>query len=839
MKPVARKYNPGFLSDEELVASFRVREHEFETVVEALREADGAANPHRLVIGPRGAGKTMLLLRAAAEIRRDPDLSARFFPVVFAEESYRVSTAGEFWLEALDRLADRAPAHDGAPDLRATWEDLRATRDDRALGERCLAALLDFADREGKRLVLVVENLNAMFADMADGEAGWRLRKVLQTEPRIFLLASATARFDEIDDPDRALYDLLKVDVLRPLDTAECAALWEGVAGQPPAGGTIRALEILTGGSPRLIAILARFGAGRAFREPMAGLLDLVDDRTEYFRSHLEALPAQERRVYLALAELWRPAEAREVAERARLGAGQCSAHLARLIARGAAVEAPGGGRRRKLYYLSERLYNIYWLMRGARGPDPMVAALVRFMEGFYGRSGLGDIAAGIAGEADGLDGELRQLHRLAFERLVALPALEPDRAELLAMAPRDFIDGLDWSRAADAARPPDGEGAAAGELRELLGKASALMNDPGRMEDALALLDDAVDRFGANEKGAVGKMLAWVWWGKGYALEVLKRPLETIAALDESVRRLEAIDAPVKIWAIAHALVHKGRAFAALGRSDEAIAVWDELARRFGNDNAPDVSRLVAEGFVRRGRALAARNRPKEAIAAWDEGVRRFGKDDRPKVLGLVAEALLSKGAALEKLDRLEQALVALEHGVTRLETIGAPELDVEMKETLIRIAQIKSRQGLHEEALEAVDRAFDRLGARQHGVRFLGHLIRAVVAHDLGDRSACERGLADALAVLPELGVPPREIFVSLLRFANALGPARMLELVRASPSADSLLPFATALERELGIESRVAIEVEEVAADIRRELARLRESETPAFAAPAGEP
>ena len=688
-----------------------MREHEFETVVEALREADGAANPHRLVIGPRGAGKTMLLLRAAAEIRRDPDLSARFFPVVFAEESYRVSTAGEFWLEALHRLADRAPAHDGAPDLRATWEDLRATRDDRALGERCLAALLDFADREGKRLVLVVENLNAMFADMADGEAGWRLRKVLQTEPRIFLLASATARFDEIDDPDRALYDLLKVDVLRPLDTAECAALWEGVAGQPPAGGTIRALEILTGGSPRLIAILARFGAGRAFREPMAGLLDLVDDRTEYFRSHLEALPAQERRVYLALAELWRPAEAREVAERARLGAGQCSAHLARLIARGAAVEAPGGGRRRKLYYLSERLYNIYWLMRGARGPDPMVAALVRFMEGFYGRSGLGDIAAGIAGEADGLDGELRQLHRLAFERPVALPALEPDRAELLAMAPRDFVEGLDWSRAADAARPRDGEGAAAGDAPLI--EALNSRNDPGRVEDALALLDEAIDRFDTSETGADIEKAAIAFLAKGFTLTLLRRWEEALAVHEEAVNRFEDQNDPVVLERGAAALVYKGHALAALGRREEAVAAFEEVGR------------------------------------------------------------------------------------------------------------------------------TLDRFRADSPGTWHFASMTRASAALGLGDRSACEGAVAEVLAVFPEPGIPPTEIVDSLFLFANALGPARMLELVRASPSADLLLPFATALERELGIESRVAIEVEEVAADIRRELAAAREGGAPPLAPPAGEP
>ena len=205
MTVTARKYNPGFLSDDELVASFCVRTGEFASMVEVLRDSTGKANTHQIVIGPRGSGKTSLLLRVAAEIRRDADLSSRFFPIVFAEESYEVSTAGEFWLECLSRLADQAPRGEDSPDLHRTVTELRQIRDDRTLGDRCLGVLQDFADREGRRLVMLVENLNMMFRDIADDDAGWRLRQTLQNDPRFLLLASATSRFDEIDKRDFAL----------------------------------------------------------------------------------------------------------------------------------------------------------------------------------------------------------------------------------------------------------------------------------------------------------------------------------------------------------------------------------------------------------------------------------------------------------------------------------------------------------------------------------------------------------------------------------------------------------------------------------------------------------
>ena len=250
MTVTARKYNPGFLSDDELVASFCVRTGEFASMLEALRESSGNANTHQIVIGPRGSGKTSLLLRVAAEIRRDVDLSARFFPIVFAEESYEVSTAGEFWLECLSRLADQAPRGEDGPTCTARSRNCGKSKTTGRSGDRCLGVLQDFSDREGRRLVMIVENLNMMFRDIVDDDAGWRMRQTLQTDPRFLLLASATSRFDEIDKRDSAFYDLFRALTLCPLDTDDCAALWRTVSGQDSAPQTIQALRILTAQPP-------------------------------------------------------------------------------------------------------------------------------------------------------------------------------------------------------------------------------------------------------------------------------------------------------------------------------------------------------------------------------------------------------------------------------------------------------------------------------------------------------------------------------------------------------------------------------------------------------------
>jgi Ni2+-binding GTPase involved in maturation of urease and hydrogenase len=68
---------------------------DLELIVEVVRENTGPANQHVLVIGSRGAGKTMLVLRTAAEIRESEELSNLWYPIVFAEESYEVCSPGK------------------------------------------------------------------------------------------------------------------------------------------------------------------------------------------------------------------------------------------------------------------------------------------------------------------------------------------------------------------------------------------------------------------------------------------------------------------------------------------------------------------------------------------------------------------------------------------------------------------------------------------------------------------------------------------------------------------------------------------------------------------------
>ncbi len=437
MTKSALRSNPEFLSDEELISSFCVRKHELFFVIRGLRECTGRSNGHQIVIGPRGSGKTTLLLRVAAEIRRDNDLSRRFFPIMLAEERYEASTIGEFWLECVSRLNDEVLLLPGKPELKRSCEELRRISDDRDLEDLCLDALFDFADRESKRLVLFVENLDIMFREFDDRDAGWRLRYTLQMDYQIILIAGASALFDEIIHPNYACYHFFRVEHLRPLDSKECATLWQKESGEDCPPETIEAMRILTDGNPRLLAVAARCGANQPFRGLMANLLDLIDDQTEYFKYYINALPLQERRVFLALATLWKPATTREIADRARLDTNRCSAQLARLVNRGV-VQVVGGSMRRLQYYLAERLYYLYYLMRRSRGKSFPVEALIQFMEAYYSSSKSKGSAIQRESKSMDLNSQIEQMHQILFEQPQESSVVPTQREELSGFVSRE-----------------------------------------------------------------------------------------------------------------------------------------------------------------------------------------------------------------------------------------------------------------------------------------------------------------------------------------------------------------------------------------------------------------
>lgn len=382
-RPVVRMFNPGMLQgDDEVIRQFVVRDNELQVLLGVLRgNISSPSCQHALVVAPRGRGKTMLLARVAAEMRKpDNDLSRAFVPVRLMEESYEVFSLGDFWLEVLFHLAMEVESQhpDLSVELKKSHVDLAGRWQGPEWEEQTCAAVLEAADLLGRKLVLMVENMQDM-CEQADRHFGWKLRKVMQTEPNVVLIASATSRFEALDVSE-PFFDIFRTLNLEPLNRGECALLWQVLTGESVGERQVQPLRILTGGSPRLIAVVA--DSRRSLADLMENLADLVDEHTEYFRSQFGALTGQKRRVYTALVDLWQPSSASEVARRSRLDIRGVSTMLGRLVDDGVVEIVDNGTRGR--YRVVERLTCIYYKMRQQRDGAAVVRRLVAFMRAFY-----------------------------------------------------------------------------------------------------------------------------------------------------------------------------------------------------------------------------------------------------------------------------------------------------------------------------------------------------------------------------------------------------------------------------------------------------------------------
>jgi tetratricopeptide (TPR) repeat protein len=429
------KNNPAFLSQEELIQSFVVRQVDLDLIIETVKENTGNSNQHVLIIGPRGMGKTMLALRAMAYIDNDKQLNSQWYPIVFSEESYEVFTPAEFWLRAIFHLSNQIKDEN----LMQVHEGLKEERDEKRLYERALACLLDFADQHNKRLLLVVENINMLLEDQIGSDETWDIRHTLLNEPRIMLLGTAPSRFDEIDNAGKAMFDLFKIHHLEPLSTKDSKLLWEYLTGQEVEENKIRPIQILTGGNPRLMAIISSFASGASFRELMKQLTFLIDEYTTYFKSNIEGLPSLERKVFVTLANIWEPAEAARVARDARINVNKTSSLLKRLESRGGVSITKSSGRK-KSYQVTERLYNIYHLMRISGRQSDRVQAVVDFMVNFYEGKELTKKVSQLTNEAYLLDPEERSDHLEAYKRIFQAKHKDRDLKKIFIATYPEFL---------------------------------------------------------------------------------------------------------------------------------------------------------------------------------------------------------------------------------------------------------------------------------------------------------------------------------------------------------------------------------------------------------------
>ncbi|WP_235679069.1 tetratricopeptide repeat protein [Aquibium microcysteis] len=500
-----------------------------------------------------------------------------------------------------------------------------------------------------------------------------------------------------------------------------------GAAGQPVRAilarqpERIRTLYALTGGNPRVLALIYQVLERSETDTIFADLEALLDQVTPFYKARVEEYAsAQQRAVIDAIALNWDPIGSGALAEATGIEVTTISSHLSRLKRSGFVEEVASSGARSG-YQLAERFLNIWYLMRhGTRRTRHRLRWLTLFLARLYSSEELGRMAL----EADG-DGPTRRWHphfRAAFDearREVALSGIgrAPGDFDIAAPSGQGGIDAeivAQFDMAAEHIEAGRFEQAVTvygdiavrlgaspePQLRELVGK--ALVNKAycliaiGRSEEAVAVCDEVVSRFAASPEPGLRKQVAMALVNKGNALD---RAEEAITTYGDVVSRFAAY--PDLREEVARALVYKGVRLWTLGRSEEAIEVYGDVVARFAASPGSALREQVAIALVNKGITLGELGRSEEAIAAYSEVVARFAESRESALLEQVAMALVNKGVMLGALDQTQETIAVYDEVVARFAESQEPALLNQVAMALVNKGVRFGALGRSEEAI------------------------------------------------------------------------------------------------------------------------------------------
>lgn len=385
------KYNPGQSPPEELAATFVARDEILDGVLDELRaRARKKANQHFLVIGPRGIGKTNLLLMIRHAVESEEKLSKAYLPIQTSEEEYSIASLYGLFARLVE-IALESRVDDA---LAAALQSARETDDDDNAAELLIEAFRTYLKKARRKALLLVDNIDLILGDQVtdDAQLG-RLRDILMNDSFLVVVGTAATYFKEASGYDRPFYNFFRNIDLADLSPEEMTDLirkraeWDGndtvLQRLDALGARMKAIHHLTGGNPRLVLMLYQLCTAKEVPEIQTIIRGLLDDITPYYKARLEQLKGQQRQVLDTFARIGHPATPSELAQHLRLPVNQVNSILKRLKDTGFVAIAPQQPRKSTLYMVSERFFRIWHQMRFTRS-SRRLQFLIDFMRIWY-----------------------------------------------------------------------------------------------------------------------------------------------------------------------------------------------------------------------------------------------------------------------------------------------------------------------------------------------------------------------------------------------------------------------------------------------------------------------
>ena len=431
-------YNPQLQSAEMTEKLFVVRQKQFNLLLNnILKEKENSIPQHHLIIGQRGMGKTMLLKRMEVELHKE-QYQQQFIPLIYREEQYSVKDLAEFWLNTLDALADsleyeKYPA-EMVVDIDKIINEL-SRKTPKIISEEAYKVLMNICHNLQRRPVLLIDNIDIVFSGLDSNnktkQEQWALRKLLSENGAPIIIGGGVTTTDDIVTYEMPFFDFFKIQYLKKLDYEEFIELLNNLASVTNSDVTVfetirqntsrqKALLELTGGSPRVTVILFDQIAKGFSTNINDDLNVLADAITPLYKAKFEELSQQQRTILDAIALNWDAISLRKLSSATRMQSNQLSPQLKRLVDDGWIETTPAYKDKGNAYFISERFFNIYYLIRNSsRRHKDKIYCLSKFLECFYGKEELEKISDSLSKEEICTSEQMR-LH-IAFWNIKAL----------------------------------------------------------------------------------------------------------------------------------------------------------------------------------------------------------------------------------------------------------------------------------------------------------------------------------------------------------------------------------------------------------------------------------
>ena len=359
-------YSPEIQSKEDIINSFVVRNELFSEILDDIINAKMKyPEPHYLIQGMPGMGKTMLLHRIFYEVYDKKSVAKRqLIPVIFLNEYPQILNLLIFFNEVIKKV------NKFNKDNRFLDEILNDNFKDY---DSCFNVLEKSLQSQNSKLILFVDNLNILLDKFNEKELLY-FSNILKDSSEIRVIGTSSIETNVKENYYR-LFDTVRTPIIRGLTAEEVSKLLNSLSESYSKDifkeiindkSRIKTLQRITSGNIRTIVLLFESFLLDKAPNTFEALENLLDRHTPLYKSLITNLSSNQQYIIHTIALNWDAIPVKDITKKTNVPSNIISAQLKQL-SKTYLIEVQKTKTKNNLYRLADRFFNIWYLMRYSR----------------------------------------------------------------------------------------------------------------------------------------------------------------------------------------------------------------------------------------------------------------------------------------------------------------------------------------------------------------------------------------------------------------------------------------------------------------------------------------